>query len=272
MMDIHHELIGPTLRTTSRVVAEKFGKLHKNVLRDIEKLMADTPEDFNRLNFEPVDYLDAKGERRPMVEMTRDGFTLLAMGFTGAPAMAWKLRFIEAFNLMEAELRARPAGDGTLPEVFGGDLTTRDKLNLIRETRLLHGVTAGRRMWAMLAMPDVSGRGEAAVQIGDAASGRACVGYLLGLDAGGRQVAAWVADGQDDPRLARLGLRVRDDGLFVANGTTIFAGSRWAGGAHRLALMALDGVHVLANPLTLAGTPARGLVLPFGVLAEGDHV
>ncbi len=40
--------------------------------------------------------------------MTRDGFTLLAMGFTGAKALQWKLRYIEAFNRMETEIRERP--------------------------------------------------------------------------------------------------------------------------------------------------------------------
>ncbi|WP_428029530.1 Rha family transcriptional regulator [Ancylobacter sp.] len=43
------------------------------------------------LNFELVDYRDAKGELRPAYEMTRDGFTLLAMGFTGKPARAFKV-------------------------------------------------------------------------------------------------------------------------------------------------------------------------------------
>ena len=84
-------------------VAEHFDKEHYNVLRDIKALLADLPEE-HRLNFEGVEYLDAKGERRPAYNLTRDGFTLLAMGFTGKRALAWKVRYIDAFNLMEAEL------------------------------------------------------------------------------------------------------------------------------------------------------------------------
>jgi phage regulator Rha-like protein len=43
--------------------------------------------------------------------MTRDGFTLLAMGFKGKKALGWKLKYIEGFNAMEATLRAQPAVD-----------------------------------------------------------------------------------------------------------------------------------------------------------------
>jgi Rha family phage regulatory protein len=85
--------------TTSLIVADVFGKLHKNVIRDIKAL--ECSDQFNRLNFEPVDYMDAKGEKRPMYEMTKDGFTMLAFGFTGSQAAAWKEKYIAAFNLME---------------------------------------------------------------------------------------------------------------------------------------------------------------------------
>ena len=89
--------------TTSLQVAEKFGKLHKNVIRSIKSL--DCSDKFNRLNFEPAEYIDAKGEKRIMYYMTRDGFTFLAMGFTGKVAASFKEAYIEAFNRMEAALR-----------------------------------------------------------------------------------------------------------------------------------------------------------------------
>ena len=66
--------------TTSASVAEYFNKDHKNVIRDIRALMSELSADFNALNFEPVEYRDEKGEMRPSFNMTRDGFTLLAMG------------------------------------------------------------------------------------------------------------------------------------------------------------------------------------------------
>ena len=92
------------ITATSLQVAEHFQKRHTNVIRAIRNL--EVPDEFNRLNFEPVAYVDEKGERRPMYHITRDGFALLAMGFTGKEAMRWKLAYITTFNAMEAKLRA----------------------------------------------------------------------------------------------------------------------------------------------------------------------
>lgn len=99
------------ITTTSLQIAEHFGKLHKTVLRAIANL--DCSVEFNRRNFVPVEYLDAKGEKRPCYRITRDGFVFLAMGFTGKEAAQWKEAYITAFNKMEAELRAKekPATD-----------------------------------------------------------------------------------------------------------------------------------------------------------------
>lgn len=85
-------------------VAEHFHKQHQHVLRGINDLMSGLPDDFNASNFGRVEYLDAKGQKRPFYELSRDGFTLVVMGFTGAKALAWKLRYLEAFNAMEQEL------------------------------------------------------------------------------------------------------------------------------------------------------------------------
>lgn len=93
------------ITTTSLQIAEHFGKLHKTVLRAIANL--DCSVEFNRRNFVPVEYLDAKREKRPCYRITRDGFVFLAMGFTGKEAAQWKEAYITAFNKMEAELRAK---------------------------------------------------------------------------------------------------------------------------------------------------------------------
>ena len=90
--------------TTSLKVSEVFHKRHTEVLRGIRSLCNNTPEAFYGRNFASVEYVDAKGERRPMYTMTRDGFTLLVMGYTGKDAMRFKLEYIEAFNAMEKEL------------------------------------------------------------------------------------------------------------------------------------------------------------------------
>ena len=97
--------------TTSREVAHYFRKRHDNVVRDIRSIMDNCPEEFTALNFEVSNYLDQTGRSLPMYIIFRDGFTLLAMGYTGPEAMRFKLAYIEAFNCMEAELarRNRPA-------------------------------------------------------------------------------------------------------------------------------------------------------------------
>ena len=89
--------------TTSLEVAKVFKKRHDHVLRDIESL--EIPEDFRLLNFGESDYLNSQGKIQPMYEMTRDGFTLLAMGFTGKKAMQFKIAYIQAFNAMENQLK-----------------------------------------------------------------------------------------------------------------------------------------------------------------------
>lgn len=102
---------------SSLQVAEHFEKRHDNVLRIVQGLADEISNALKiegvagRSNFRPTEYLDAKGEKRPAYNLTRDGFTLLAMGFTGRKALAWKLRYIEAFNAMEAELAARREAD-----------------------------------------------------------------------------------------------------------------------------------------------------------------
>ena len=90
------------IRTTSRIVAQVFGKAHRDVLRAIRNL--ETPEEFNLRNFAQIEFKDGKGRTFPEYTMTRDGFMFLVMGFTGAKAVGVKLKFIEAFNAMEAKL------------------------------------------------------------------------------------------------------------------------------------------------------------------------
>ena len=102
--------------TTSLKIAEVFGKQHKNVIDAIRRL--DIPSEFNQLNFKPVEYTDAKGERRPMYLVTRDGFTLLAMGFTGKAAMQFKVAFIEQFNAMERVVKAVQSPTPAIPQTF----------------------------------------------------------------------------------------------------------------------------------------------------------
>ena len=83
----------------SREVSERFGKDHKNILRDIKNLTAQNCAVKNM--FEESEYLSDRGKIYPEYNMSRDGFSLLVMGFTGSKALEWKLKYIEAFNKME---------------------------------------------------------------------------------------------------------------------------------------------------------------------------
>lgn len=107
MNEISLAVIDGRITTTSQQIAQNFGKRHDNVMRKIRNLEC-SPE-FNALNFEAAEYFDEKGELRPSYRITRDGFTFLAMGFTGKEAAQWKEHYIGAFNAMEAELRAKDA-------------------------------------------------------------------------------------------------------------------------------------------------------------------
>lgn len=90
---------------SSLAVAQNFEKTHKDVLEAIDRIIGQTPEEFSRRNFPPAGYIDQQGKPRRSFDMTRDGFSLLVMGFTGEKAMRWKLAYIDAFNRMENELR-----------------------------------------------------------------------------------------------------------------------------------------------------------------------
>lgn len=96
--------------STSRDVAVYFGKEHYNVLRDIDALIAHA-SDLKDREFQLCErpHPTISGRMDRFYEMNRDGFTLLAMGFTGQKALKWKLKYIEAFNLMEAQLRSAAA-------------------------------------------------------------------------------------------------------------------------------------------------------------------
>lgn len=91
---------------SSRQIAESFGKEHKDVLRAIENIKAQNCA-LTSMFFETT-YTAGTGKAYPMYLMNRDGFTLLAMGFTGKAALEWKLKYIQAFNAMEKQLAQRP--------------------------------------------------------------------------------------------------------------------------------------------------------------------
>lgn len=87
-------------------VAERFGKRHDHVLRDIETLIGGLPKSGDTQTMFHLDSYTNKqnGQSYPIYLMNRDGFSLLVMGFKGKKALDWKLKYIKAFNRMEKEL------------------------------------------------------------------------------------------------------------------------------------------------------------------------
>lgn len=92
---------------SSRQVAEKFGKEHKHVLDSIREILK---AENSAVRFFQENRYKVEGNNKSYPEylMNRDGFTLLAMGFTGKEALQWKLKYIAAFNEMEQALNSKP--------------------------------------------------------------------------------------------------------------------------------------------------------------------
>jgi len=102
-----NDLVSEDLKTTSRIIAEKFGKRHSDVIRAIRDMVEKEP-DWGLRNFASFKANDLTGDSVSHYELTRDGYSMLVMGFTGKAAMDWKIRFLEAFNAMEARLKTQP--------------------------------------------------------------------------------------------------------------------------------------------------------------------
>lgn len=91
--------------TNSLLVADKFGKNHKHVLDAIRELISSAEKSAVLKMFVPSTYIASNNKENPMFIMNRDGFTLLAMGFTGEKALQFKLEYINAFNKMEEAIK-----------------------------------------------------------------------------------------------------------------------------------------------------------------------
>ncbi len=97
--------VNDILTVSTTQIAEHFEKQHKDVIKATENLIKETSaQNFANLFIEST-YLDKYGRAQKSYECTRDGFTLLAMGFTGKKALEWKLKYIKAFNKMEQTIK-----------------------------------------------------------------------------------------------------------------------------------------------------------------------
>ena len=103
LVEINGKKNEEVLVTSSRMVADAFGKRHSDVLESIENIKTENSA-VTSMFFE-TSYQAGTGKNYKEYIMNRDGFSLLAMGFTGAEALKWKLKYIDAFNKMEIELK-----------------------------------------------------------------------------------------------------------------------------------------------------------------------
>ncbi|ELU2115216.1 Rha family transcriptional regulator [Campylobacter jejuni] len=101
-VDVELEVANDQVTTTSLDIAAVFNKRHDNIIAKIETFPKDS---FTDLNFKASKYIDSTGRILPCYKITRDGFSLLVMGFTGEKAYKWKIEFIKVFNEMEKRLR-----------------------------------------------------------------------------------------------------------------------------------------------------------------------
>lgn len=91
--------------TTSLILAEAFEKEHKNVIRVIETKIGELKIEQSSKMFSKGEYTNSQNKQQPMYYLNRDGFTFIAMGFTGRKADEFKLKYIDAFNKMEEQIR-----------------------------------------------------------------------------------------------------------------------------------------------------------------------
>ena len=104
LISVKIEYVNDEFMANSRQVAADFKKDHDKVMRSIRELEKDVSNFGEMFRFTEME--DSYGRSQKVCMMNRDGFSLLAMGFTGSDATRWKVKYIEAFNLMEAELNS----------------------------------------------------------------------------------------------------------------------------------------------------------------------
>ena len=117
--------------TDSLKVAEMFEKRHDHVLVKIEKILTDSPENSGQC-FLKTKYKDASGKWNTKYLMNRDGFTFLAMGFTGKKADEWKWKYINAFNAMQKIITEKQT-TAWLETRQQGKLIRKDETNVIQK-------------------------------------------------------------------------------------------------------------------------------------------
>lgn len=139
---------GGQLVVSSRQIAGHFEKEHRGVLRDLDNLKEGVAQNWADLFYETTYVHPQNRQTYREVLMNRDGFTLLAMGFTGQKALQWKLKYIEAFNRMEKALTSKlPTIDSNFLYMIAGQLEEKERQiaqqqrEIEHKTEVIKGVT-----------------------------------------------------------------------------------------------------------------------------------
>ena len=164
--------------TTSLRVAEVFGKDHKHVLETISNLAA---EKSAAKFFAEATYYN-RGKQYPMYYMNRDGFTLLAMGFTGKRALQFKIQYIQAFNSMEMQIRTGYAIPGSYAEALKLAANQAEKIEQQKQTI---AIQAPKALFA-----DAVATSHTTILVGDLAK----VLKQNGVDIGAKRLFAWLRE------------------------------------------------------------------------------
>lgn len=255
------EISGARTFTTSLMVADVFGKQHKNVLRDIDEL--DCSPDFRRLNFGPTirDVPGPKGAFRKerFFEIAKDGFTFLVMGYTGAKAAQFKEAYINRFNEMAS-------GAVSVPQSEYIDLLKNKIASL--ERAALSAPAAVTPDLGSTECLDVILSAELPVT-GEQWRGDATALELIGVVCG--RPSRGIPERDAVRTLARYGLRI-DDGILLISNTNkqlrrLFERTRWAD-AWRRALAGVAGARKIPKVVFIGGHGSRCVAVP--ILAETD--
>ena len=102
--------------TNSLCVSKAFGKEHKRVMQDIRELTCS--QEFRQHNFVQSSYLNNQNKEQPLYIMTEDGFTFLAMGYTGEKASEFKEKYINQFNLMKKKIEEEKSNKFSIPQTY----------------------------------------------------------------------------------------------------------------------------------------------------------
>lgn len=171
--------------TTSLQVAETFGKNHQHVLRDIEGLAKQMTVQNWTADFAKGTYKNKQNHEYPMFYITKDGFTLLAMGFTGKKAMEFKMMYIEQFNQMEKVIK-----ENNLDSYMIADPVKRAEKWIIEQRKRAELEMANEEMKPKALFADAVSSSKGTILVGELAK----MAKQNGINIGALRLFTWLRD------------------------------------------------------------------------------